>query len=338
MQSADRSAAPDGAPVTTRRPGQRAPSKIFAVLVATVRAAAEGLLCLWVLVTAVFVALRVLPGDPTLLILGDHASPADRLAMRRTLHLDDSIFVQYARSCGRVLWLDFGESLRRPGVSVRSRLLAALLPTASLALTAVVLGGLLGVTAAALATTPTLSRFQRRISIGVDALASLPLLVTAPILTWLLAVRVAWLPLPGDPEAGLRGLLFAGGLLAIPLGAQVARFGIAALRSLDRAQFLTVARAKGAGPVRVAFVHAVAACSGAFLNVTAAQLGALLGGAVIIERMFERQGLGTLILEAYAARDLPVLEGAILVAGLLFVAVQMLATSAHALLDPRVRS
>jgi peptide/nickel transport system permease protein len=88
----------------------------------------------------------------------------------------------------------------------------------------------------------------------------------------------------------------------------------------------------------VAFVlHGVPAVSGPLLTVVGAQLGALLGGAVVLERLFERPGLGSLILDAYASRDLPVLEAAIVSAAALFVLAQSLAQSCHALIDPRVR-
>jgi len=85
-------------------------------------------------------------------------------------------------------------------------------------------------------------------------------------------------------------------------------------------------------------VHAVPAASGPIVTVVATQLGALLGGAVVLERLFERAGLGTLILEAYASRDLPVLEAGVVAAGGLFVAAQTLAALVHTLLDPRVRA
>ena len=74
------------------------------------------------------------------------------------------------------------------------------------------------------------------------------------------------------------------------------------------------------------------------MTIVATQLGALLGGAVVLEKLFERAGLGTLILEAYASRDLPVLEGAIVAAGALFVATQGIAAAVHAAIDPRVRA
>jgi peptide/nickel transport system permease protein len=145
------------------------------------------------------------------------------------------------------------------------------------------------------------------------------------------------LPLPADPDAGFVGLLFASALLAIPLAAHVGRVARAALREVARAPFLTVASAKGARPLRVWAVHGLPPVAGPIVTVVATQLGALLGGAVVLERLFERWGLGTLILEAYATRDLPVLEGAVVAAGLLFVAAQTVGTALHLAVDPRAR-
>lgn len=169
-------------------------------------------------------------------------------------------------------------------------------------------------------------------------MAASPLLAFAPVLTYAMAARARLVPLPGDPDAGLSGLLFASALLAVPLAAHVGRTARAALSELAQGQFLTVAAAKGAAPRRVVFLHALPAASGPILATIATQLGALLGGAVVLERLFERWGLGTLILEAYASRDLPVLEGAVVAAGALFVVVQSAAAFLHALVDPRVRA
>ena len=176
------------------------------------------------------------------------------------------------------------------------------------------------------------------VSRATELVAAVPLLAVAPVLTYLLAARARLVPLPGDPDSGLAGLAFASALLAVPLAAQLARVGRAALEETARLPFLTVAAAKGGTPARVWLVHALPVSLGPLVVVIATQLGALLGGAVVLERLFERAGLGTLILEAYAARDLPVLEGAIVASGALFVASQMLAAAAHAAVDPRVRA
>jgi peptide/nickel transport system permease protein len=298
----------------------------------------EAWLVLLVLASLVFFALRLLPGDPAILILGDSASPAELATLRARLHLDEPLLTQYARFLAGIHTLDLGDSLRRPGVKAVQRVLSALGPTAELAGLAVGLGAAFGIALAALADGPWLGAGKRWVERGMVIVAASPLIAFAPMLTYALAARARIVPLPGDPQAGLSGLAFASALLAVPLAAQVGRTGRAALAELAQGQFLTVAAAKGATPGRVLFLHALPAASGPILTVIAAQLGALLGGAVVLERLFERWGLGTLILEAYASRDLPVLEGAVVAAGALFVLAQGAAAFLHAVVDPRARS
>lgn len=290
------------------------------------------------LATLVFLALRLLPGDPAALVLGDQASEADRAVLRQKLHLDEPMWMQYARFIGGLATLDLGESIRRPGTRAITRILEALGPTASLAGLAVLLGALAGIALAVLGAGPWLGRRRRWVERIATAVAATPLLAFAPVLTFALAARLRVVPLPGDPEAGFAGLLFASGLLALPLAAQVARVSRAALDEVARAQFLSVARAKGGSHARVYWLHALPAATGPIVTVVGTQLGALLGGAVVLERLFERRGLGTLVLEAYASRDLPVLEGAVVFSGALFVLAQQLASAVHAAVDPRVRS
>jgi peptide/nickel transport system permease protein len=234
--------------------------------------------------------------------------------------------------------LDLGDSLRRPGTKAMARVLESLGPTSALAALAVAIGAVLGVAAALLAEGPWL-RESRRVWVerALVATSAFPLLAFAPVITYAVAARARIVPLPGDPDAGAAGLLFASSLLAIPLAAHAGRVGRAALADIARAPFLAVARAKGASDARVWLRHALPAASGPIVTILATQLGALLGGAVVLERLFERAGLGTLILEAYASRDLPVLEGAVIAAGALFVASQAVAAAVQAAIDPRVR-
>jgi ABC-type dipeptide/oligopeptide/nickel transport system permease component len=297
----------------------------------------EAALVVLALATLVFLALRLLPGDPAVLVLGDQSSEHERALFRDRLHLNEPLWVQYARFLWGLLTLDLGDSVRRPGVSAVARVLDAAGPTSALALAAVLLGAALGISVAILGAGPWLGTRRTWVDRMATAVAATPLLAFAPVLTYALAARLRVVPLPGDPEAGLAGLLFASGLLALPLAAHVARVSRAALDDVARAQFLGVARAKGASHARVLWLHALPPALGPIVTVIGAQLGALLGGAVVLERLFERRGLGTLILEAYAARDLPVLEAAVVFSGALFVFAQQLAASVHAAIDPRVR-
>ena len=301
--------------------------------VASVTLSALGVLV--VFATVVFLALRLLPGDPTELILGDQATAAERAQMAQKLGFDAPLPVQYLHYLAGLLRLDLGASLAHPERSAFACVETALQSTASLALIAVGLGAAGGVLAALFSVGPWLGRHRHHIHTAIIVVAATPLLAFAPLATWIFAVRLAWTPLPGDPENGGWGLLFAASLLSLPLGAQVARIGRASLMEQVGAQFLDVARAKGAGSIRVWCVHALPVSAAPILVVLATQLGALLGGAVVLERFFERPGLGSLMLEAYAARDFPVMEAAIIAAGLLFVVVQFLAAGLIGLLDPR---
>jgi len=293
---------------------------------------------LLVLATLVFLALRLLPGDPATLILGEQASEAARSALRERLGFDQGLWQQYRGFLWGLLTLDVGPSLVHPGQRAFGVVGRALGPTARLATVAVCAGALAGVLAALACVGPWLSaRGRRWVEGGIIAVAATPLVAFAPLATWLLAVRWRVVPLPGDPQSGAAGLAFASCLLGLPLAAQVARIARATLLELATERFLDTARAKGASEARVWMIHALAPASGPILVVVATQLGALLGGAVVLERLFERPGLGYVMLNAYSSRDIPVLEAAVIASGLLFVIAQAGAAALSAAFDPRSR-
>jgi peptide/nickel transport system permease protein len=331
--------APGRTPSSTPPPMRRAAISVARGARLVLGRALESLAVVGALASLVFFALRLLPGDPARLILGDEASENDFARVRRALHLDEPLLAQYARFLRGLASADLGDSYRRPGTRAMARVSEALVPTAQLAAVAVVIGAAAGLLAAVAASGPWLSpRSRLWIERALVGVAAAPLVAFAPVITWALAARARIVPLPGDPDAGVAGLLFASTLLALPLGAHIGRIARQALTEVAEAPFLRVAVAKGAGPARVWFLHALPTVAGPIVTVVATQLGALLGGAVVIERMFERPGLGTLILEAYASRDLPVLEGAVVAAGMLFVAAQALGTVVEVAIDPRARA
>jgi len=305
------------------------------VLTAALSRSIGAALVLVALTSLVFLALRVLPGDPAALVLGDEAPESARAVLRARLGLDRSLFAQYVGFVAGLVTGNLGESLSRPGVAAFAEVFRALVPTAALAGVSVTLGAVAGVVAAVFAVGPWLGAAREWIHRAMIVVAAAPLVAFAPIVTFFFAVRTRLVPLPGDPESGLAGLLFAAGLLALPLAAQVGRMGRAALLDQVRAKYLDVARAKGASAVRVWVVHALPVASAPIAVVVATQLGALLGGAVVLERLFERPGLGTLMLNAYAARDIPVLEASVAAAGFCFVVAQGAAAAVAAVVDPR---
>ena len=287
--------------------------------------------------SVVFFAFRLLPGDPADLVLGEQASVVERAKLRAALHLDEPLFRQWRAFLGRLLHGRFGPSLRHPDRDAARVVIDALPDTAALAAMGVGLGAVIGVGLALLAVG---ARGSKRGAIAdrlVDLAAAVPLLAYAPAVTWLLAVKLRWVPLPADPDAGVPGAVFAAALLAIPLGAAVGRIARSSLREAAKSPYLQVARAKGRSEAAVWIVHALPPSIGPIVTVIAAQMGALLGGAIVLERILERRGLGTVLAEALAARDLPVIEATVVVSTVLFVVVQASGELLHARLDPRAR-
>jgi len=293
------------------------------------------LLTVAILSSCVFFALRLLPGDPTTLILGDDASALARQQMRHRLGLDVPLARQWIGFLWGLVRGDFGESLARPGLEASTAVAHALVPTARLAGLAVAMGASVGVFVGTCSVGILPPSGRKLVHSGILVFASLPLLSFGPLLTWVVAVRFPLVPLPGDPDSGFAGLLFASVLLSVPLGAQVARVTRASLLDQSRARYLDVARSKGAGALRIWLIHALPVAAPPIVVVVAMQLGALLGGAVVLERLFERPGLGSLMLEAYRMRDLPVLEASVVASGFLFVTAQAMAQVLLIAIDPR---
>ncbi|MBP9111925.1 MAG: ABC transporter permease [Polyangiaceae bacterium] len=295
----------------------------------------EALLVWFALVSIVFLLCRVLAGDPAELVLGDLATPAEKVALRAARGWDQPLPVQYVRFLLSSLMGSFGESVRRPGVLAESRILAMLPHTSSLALVSVGVAAVLGIGSAILSRVRALGRVRFALEPLRVLFSTLPLLAVAPVAVFIFSVKLRLVPF-ADPHS-LLSFLFAAFLLALPLSAHVGRIAHAALKEVDRATFVLVARAKGASETRVLAVHALRSIVGVMLVVIGTQLASLLGGAIVLEKLFDRPGLGTLTIEAYFTRDLPVLEGALVASGTLFVAVQTCAQWATFFLDPRTR-
>ncbi|MFO0683238.1 MAG: ABC transporter permease [Sandaracinus sp.] len=288
-------------------------------------------------VLLVFVLVRALPGDPARLILGDTATEADVAAMRERLHLDAGLFEQLALYAGDVLDGSLGRSFRAPDVTVASRIAEVLPDTVVLALASVALAWTLAVplgTLAALSRGRALDRVARIVALSGVAL---PTLWLGPLLVLLFAVELRLLPMPGDDEAGALSLVLPAATIGAALAAALTRQTRGAMIEALAEPYVVAARARGLSRTSAALRHGLRNALLPVVTVSASQLGALLGGAVVAEKLFERQGLGSLMLEAFAARDIPVLQGTVLVVALLYVSVQVLLDLVVAALDPRVR-
>ncbi len=310
----------------------------------------------------VFVLLRVAPGDPIAMMIAPGASPADILALRVRYGLDGSILLQFVIWLRSLLGGDFGTSisLRRNVLELIGERLPA---TLELALAALVVALLLG---GALAVIGTL--YQRRIGeAAVDGLTGL--LLAIPDFVWALALVLLFgvakplFPLSGriDPSLGyqfhtpfyLIESLLTGQwsatrdvaahmvmpvlALALPLAAIVGRVLKAALDEAMVQDYILLARVKGFSELRLVTREALRNAIGPTLALAGVQFTFLLGGTVIVERIFSYPGLGTMAIEAVINRDLPLIQGLVLVYGCLFVVVNLAVDLGVAALNPRLR-
>lgn len=288
-------------------------------------------------VLLVFALVRALPGDPARLILGDAATEADLAAMRARLHLDAGLGEQLRLYAADVADGSLGRSFRSPDETVASHIAEVFPDTLALALVSIVLAWCLaiplGVTAA-LARGRAPDRVARVVALSGVAL---PTIWLGPLLVLLFAVELRVLPMPGDDEGGLLALVLPSVTIGAALAAALTRQTRGAMIEALSEPFVTAARARGLSRTRAALAHGLRNALLPVVTVSASQLGALLGGAVVAEKIFERRGLGTLMLDAFAARDIPVLQGTVLVVALLYVTVQLALDLVLAGLDPRVR-
>ncbi len=289
---------------------------------------------IWVVITAVFLLLHLAPGDPIGIMLGDSVG-MDESALRQRFGLDLSLWHQYWAFMGGILQGDWGMSIfyHKP---VLELLWARLPATLTLALLAVAIALLIALPLGIIAAVRK-NGWQDKLAM-ITALVgmSIPGFVLGPILIIVLAVDHGWFPVSGmdAPYAWVLPALTLGTALA----AILTRMLRASLLEVLHEDYIRTAKAKGASESRLLLVHGLRNAFLPILTLVGLQLGALLGGAVIIETVFDWPGLGLLLIESINRRDYALVLGAILLITLFYVLVNNLLELAYRWLDPRIRS
>lgn len=298
-----------------------------------------------IVVTLCFALIRLAPGDPFFAALDYPGVSAETAAaMRERFGYDRPIPEQYLRFLGNVAQGDLGWSHSR-GRPVRE-VIAALLPNSLLlAGTGLLAGTLLGVMLGAWQGWRAESRLATLSDRVMLALSSIPEFVLALLLAMLFALELRWLPVSGMRSEGvggiadlLRHLVLPAGTLALMVAAVLARHQRSAMRGVRDAEFIRAARASGIPERRVLFRHALRNAIAPVLTVLGVMLGALAGGTVLVERVFDWPGMGRAIVEAVGQRDYPLVVGAVLVTSIAVTLATLLADLAVAWADPRLRS
>jgi peptide/nickel transport system permease protein len=291
---------------------------------------------LWLAATLAFGALQLSPGDPAQALLAASGATDAEIAQRRVqLGLDDPLLVQYARYLSDLARGDLGTSWLH-GRSVGRMIVEQLLPTLELAIAAMGVGVLLGLTLGVLAALRP-STWLDTVATAVAVLGlSMPTYWSGILVILLFSLRLGWLPSAG--EGDVRHLVLPALVLGFALSGSVARLVRARVVEVMAEPFVLAARARGLPSWRVLFVHVLRAALAPALTVVALQFGFLLGGTVVTESVFARRGLGKLAVEAIRWRDLPVVRGVVVFGALAYLLVNLGADLAQAWLDPRLRS
>lgn len=297
-----------------------------------------------VVTTIVFVALHLAGGDPVEAVLGGPGSQAGAEAVaaaRAQYGLDLPLWRQYLTQVSHVLTLDLGDSYARR-TSVSSLLAASLPPTAVLAASALVLAWLLALATAVLATAGATSarwpgRAAARALHGGELVASvLPHFWLGAVLVALFAAELSWFPATSTPGSW-SGLVLPTVTLAVPLAGFLGQLLRDSLAEASAAPFATTARARGLRPTAVLVRHTLRHAVLPAISLSGWAFGSLLSGAVVVEVLFGRPGLGRLLVEATLVRDVPVVIGAVVVVALAYVLLTVLVDAVELLLDPRRR-
>jgi glutathione transport system permease protein len=305
-----------------------------------VRRAALAVVTGLAVLTLVFVIVRILPGDPAQVILGDFASAEALQAMRARLGLDQSIAAQYAGFVAGAVTGDWGVSMvsGRPVISE----IAAVLPwTIELTFVSLVLGAALGIplgVAAAVNRNRWIDYVTRVASLfGL----SFPAFVSAVILLLVFSIQLPWFPVisarTGSAGAWFQSITLPALSLGLIMAAYITRVTRSAMLEVLSEDYIRTARAKGVPWNAVIRRHALRNALIPIITVIGLFMGIQIGNSVLTEIVFSRPGLGKLIVGALNQRDYTMLQGMMVIYTLIVVGVNMLTDLAYALVDPRVK-
>ena len=289
-----------------------------------------------------FMVLRIIPGDPALVIAGEEATAEDLYAIRKQLGLHDSWPEQYIRWLGDLVTGDLGYSFAS-GLSVTRLFSINIPPTLELGIAAYAFAILLGIPLGILGGVKPRSGWDWLLSGYTMVSVGVPSFVSGIILLWIFAAELGWFPSHGrvsfldDPVDSLYHLALPVIALAMPISAVLARYTRTTITDVVGQDFVRTARSKGLGENTVIVRHALRNSLIPVITIMALQVGEVLTGVVIIEAVFTRPGLGRILVEAIQRLDYLVVQTMLVVLVVIFVTVNLLADIIYGFVDPRVR-
>ena len=287
------------------------------------------------------ILVHIVPGDPAITLLGTRASPETVARVRAEMDLDAPVYVQVGNFAGRVLRGDFGVDIFT-GKSINHLIRSALPHTIILAWSSLTLAVLLGIPLGVFSATHPGSWLDRITAIFSISFITIPSYVGGLFLLLIFAVRLRALPAIGLGESGdvvdyIRHLILPASALAITWVGYLARLVRASLLEVMNETYIRAAMAAGLSQRRVLYKYALKNALVPTVAVLGVGIGNLMGGAVFVEIIFSRPGMGTLIYNAIEARNYPIVRAGVLVVAFLFVFANLLADLTYTYLDPRIQ-
>jgi len=286
----------------------------------------------------------LLPGDPTIAILGPERPPEDYAALRQEMGLDDPFLLRYFHWLWDALHGDLGRTPIPPGGEVMERILTALPVSAEIAFLAVLMAIVIAIPLALACASRPGGRLDRMITASVFGVISVPSFLLGLVIILLLVNQTGLFPRNGWQRLGDAGLaqnLYFAFLPALTLALNEAAIYSRLLRNdlvaTLREDFILAAKAKGMPKSRVLLREALRPSSLGMVTIAGVSLGRLLGGTVIVETLFGLPGLGSLIVKAASDGDVILMQGAVLVIAFGYVVVNALVDISYTWLDPRIR-
>lgn len=296
---------------------------------------------LFFLTLGTFLMLRLTPGDPVTLMLGEGADAETVAQIRQDLGLDEPLPVQYVRWTAQVLQGDLGRSIRTNEPVLRS-IVDRLPVTLELSALALLIALAIGVPAGVISATKPGTWLDRIVSVGAFAGASVPTFFLGLLLILFFGLRLGWFPTSGfvplaqDPALNLRLLVLPSITLGVAVAAVIARLTRSSMLDVLGREYVVTARGKGLAEPVVIRRHVLRNALLPVVTIVGLQVGALLGGAVVTEVIFAIPGVGRLLVTNIFAHDFPVVQGVVLFLGIVRLAANLLTDLAYAYIDPRI--
>jgi peptide/nickel transport system permease protein len=292
--------------------------------------------------TIAFLVMRLIPGDPAQVMLGDYATKESIARLRETLGLERPVWMQYVSFVARALRGDFGQSLvtQRPAFY---EVFSVFAPTMQLAAAGALVSMLLGIPAGILAA----ARRNRPLDYVTTTLAlsgmSMPVFWLGLLLLFLFSFTLGWTPTIGAGAEGgwlstLHHLLLPALALGLSLGAMVTRMTRSAMLEVIRQDYIRTARAKGLTELFIIAKHALRNAALPILTIIGINFGIQLGGTILVETVFARPGMGSLLISSIYQRDYPQVQALVVVFATSIVLVNVAVDVLYAAFDPRVRA